>query len=220
MRWIESQIPGHIRGYIVNYGHVELDFSMLMFTLGITLLCGLVFGFAPAFANSRLDVNHTLKETSGQTSGSKRGCAAPADLCSRGDCSGVVVLSSATVAREELHPFCALESWLRPGQRPGGAARAPETKYTEDSQFRNFSDEVLSRIRAPHWSCFASVASHVPFGGFARHRIPSGRKPLQPVRDTGPPSAAVSSGLFLDDADWVGKSRFSIPPTRMEFSPP
>src|SRR5439155_1652402 len=49
MRWIESQIPGHIRGYIVNYGHVEMDFSMLMFTLGITLLCGLVFGFAPAF---------------------------------------------------------------------------------------------------------------------------------------------------------------------------
>src|SRR5438876_3610851 len=58
--------------FSVNYGHVELDFSTLMFTLGITLLCGLVFGFAPAFENSRLDVNHTLKETSGQTSGSKR----------------------------------------------------------------------------------------------------------------------------------------------------
>src|SRR5229473_400569 len=53
MRWIESQIPGHIRGYLVNYGHVDLDFTTLAFTLGIALLCGLVFGLAPAFENSR-----------------------------------------------------------------------------------------------------------------------------------------------------------------------
>src|SRR6266446_5554545 len=72
VRWIESEIPGHIRGYIVNYGHVDLDFSMLMFTLGITLLCGLVFGFAPAFENSTLDVNRALKEASGHASGSQR----------------------------------------------------------------------------------------------------------------------------------------------------
>src|SRR5439155_319882 len=30
------------------------------------------------------------------------------------------------VAREELHHFCALQSWLQSGQRPGGAACAPE----------------------------------------------------------------------------------------------
>src|SRR6266436_5708379 len=97
MRWIESQIPGHIRGYIVNYGHVELDFSMLMFTLGITLLCGLVFGFAPAFENSRLDVNHTLKETSGQTSGSKRGARLRRIFVAAEIALAVVVLISATL---------------------------------------------------------------------------------------------------------------------------
>src|SRR5882724_5057459 len=34
--WIDSQIPGHIRGYVVNFGHVDLDFTTLAFTLGIT----------------------------------------------------------------------------------------------------------------------------------------------------------------------------------------
>src|SRR5438876_1200487 len=97
MRWIESQIPSHIRGYIVNYGHVELDFSTLMFTLGITLLCGLVFGFAPAFENSRLDVNHTLKETSGQTSGSKRGARLRRIFVAAEIALAVVVLISATL---------------------------------------------------------------------------------------------------------------------------
>src|SRR5437868_7597777 len=65
MKLIESWIPGHIRGYLINYGHVDLDFATLAFTLGVTLLCGLVYGLAPAFENARLDVNRTLKEASG-----------------------------------------------------------------------------------------------------------------------------------------------------------
>src|SRR5215472_1995478 len=70
-RWIESEIPGHTRGYLVNYGHVDLDSTTLGFTLGIALLCGMVFGLAPAYEHSRHDVNSTLKEASGQTSRSK-----------------------------------------------------------------------------------------------------------------------------------------------------
>ncbi len=73
MKLIESWIPGRIRGYMINYGHVDLDFTTLAFTLGIALLCGMIFGLAPAFENARLDVNRTLKEASGQASGSKRG---------------------------------------------------------------------------------------------------------------------------------------------------
>src|SRR5207253_10536508 len=72
MRWIESQIPGHLRAYIVNYGHVDLDFTTLAFTVGITLLCGLIFGLAPALGSSRLDVNRTLKEASSQASASRQ----------------------------------------------------------------------------------------------------------------------------------------------------
>src|SRR5437762_5191652 len=33
MHWIESQIPGHIRGYLVNYGHADLDSTTLRFAL-------------------------------------------------------------------------------------------------------------------------------------------------------------------------------------------
>src|SRR3989440_8030507 len=142
MRWIESQIPGHIRGYIVNYGHVELDFSTLMFTLGITLLCGLVFGFAPAFGHSRLDVNHTLKETSGQTSGSKRGARLRRILVAAEIALAVVVLISATLLVKSF----IISARSSPGYNPANVLVAqlalPKTKYTEDSQFRNFSDEV------------------------------------------------------------------------------
>src|SRR5216684_2965176 len=209
MRWIESQIPGHIRGYIVNYGHIELDFSMLMFTLGITLLCGLVFGFAPAFENSRLDVNHTLKETSGQTSGSKRGARLRRIFVAAEIALAVVVLISATLLVKSF--IISVRS--SPGYNPANVLVAqlalPKTKYTEDSQFRNFSDEVLSRIRALPGAASTSVASHVPFGGFGQGvEFQVVGKPLQPGERQGAPFTAVSADYFSTMQIGLVKGRF------------
>jgi putative ABC transport system permease protein len=209
MRWIESQTPGHIRGYIVNYGHVELDFSMLMFTLGITLLCGLVFGFAPAFENSRLDVNHTLKETSGQTSGSKRGARLRRIFVAAEIALAVVVLISATLLVKSF--LISVRS--SPGYNPANILVAqlalPKTKYTEDSQLRNFSDEVLSRIRALPGAASTSVASHVPFGGFGQGiEFQVVGKPLQPGERHGAPFTAVSADYFSTMQIGLVKGRF------------
>ena len=209
MRWIESQIPGHIRGYIVNYGHVELDFSTLMFTLGITLLCGLVFGFAPAFENSRLDVNHTLKEASGQTSGSKRGARLRRILVAAEIALAVVVLISATLLVKSF--IISVRS--SPGYNPANVLVAqlalPKTKYTEESQFQNFNDEVLSRIRALPGAGSTAVASHVPFGGFGQGiEFEAVGKPLQHGERRGAPFTAVSANYFSTMQIGLVKGRF------------
>jgi predicted permease len=39
------------------------DWRMLLFTLGITLLTGILFGLAPAFRGTRVDINESLKES-------------------------------------------------------------------------------------------------------------------------------------------------------------
>src|SRR5262249_25121781 len=43
-------------------GELRLDATVLLFTLGVTLATGLLFGLAPAFATSRADLQSTLKE--------------------------------------------------------------------------------------------------------------------------------------------------------------
>jgi putative ABC transport system permease protein len=168
IKLIESGIPGHIRGYLVNYGHADLDITTLGFTLGITLLCGLVFGLAPASENSRLTLNNTLKEASGQASGSKRGARLRRIFVAAEIALAVVVLISATLLVKSF--IISVRS--SPGYNPANVMVAqlalPKARYTQESQLRNFNEEVLARIRALPQVDSAGVASNVPFGGFGQ----------------------------------------------------
>ncbi len=197
MHWVESQIPGHIRANIVNYGHVELDLTTLAFTLGITLLCGLVFGLAPAFENARVDVNRTLKEASSQTSGSNRSARLRRVFVSAEIALAVVVLICATLLVKSF--IISVRS--SPGYNPANVMVAqlalPKAKYLEDPQLRNFIDGALARIRALPGVVSAGVASHVPFGGFGQGiQFQVVGKPIQPGERQGAHFTAVSANYF------------------------
>jgi putative ABC transport system permease protein len=168
MRWLESEIPGHIRGYLVNYGHVDLDSTTLVFTLGITLLCGLVFGLAPAYENSRLNLNRRLKEASGQASDSKRSARLRRIFVTAEIALAVLVLISTTLLVKSF----ILSVRSSPGYNPANVMVAqlalPKTKYAEESRQRNFSEEVLARLHGLPQGASVGVASSVPFGGFGQ----------------------------------------------------
>ena len=168
MRLIDSWIPGHVRGFLVNYGRVDLDVTTLVFTMGIALLCGFVFGAAPAFENARLDVNRTLKEASGQGSGSKRGARLRQIFVAAEIALAVVVIISATLLVKSF--IISVRS--SPGYNPENLMVAqlalPKTKYAEDWRQRNFTEDVLARLRALPQAASAGVASSVPYGGFGQ----------------------------------------------------
>ena len=168
MKLIDSWIPGHVRGFLVNYGHVDLDITTLVFTLGIALLCGLVFGSAPAFENARLDVNRTLKEASGQASGSKRGARLRQVFVAAEMALAVVVLISATLLVKSF--IISVRS--SPGYNAENLMIAqvalPKTKYAHDWSERNFTEDVLARVRALPQAVSVGAASSVPYGGFGQ----------------------------------------------------
>ncbi|HKF58777.1 MAG TPA: ABC transporter permease, partial [Blastocatellia bacterium] len=168
MKLIDSWIPGHVRGFLVNYGHVDLDITTLVFTLGIALLCGLVFGSAPAFENARLDVNRTLKEASGQASGSKRGARLRQVFVAAEIALAVVVLISATLLVKSF----VISVRSSPGYNAENLMIAqvalPKTKYAQDWSERNFTEDVLGRVRALPQAVSVGAASSVPYGGFGQ----------------------------------------------------
>ncbi|MGB7227647.1 MAG: ABC transporter permease, partial [Candidatus Acidiferrales bacterium] len=136
------------------------------FTLGIALLCGLIFGLAPAFQSSGVDLNRALKEASGKASGSGRGARIRKVFVASEIALAVVVLISTTLLVKSFIISVRSSAGFNTGNLMVAQVSLPKTKYAQDSQQRNFSDEVLARIHAIPGVASAGVASAVPFGEF------------------------------------------------------
>ena len=65
-------VPALVPGNIARLGEVGLDGTALAFTLGLSVVVGLLFGAAPAFQWSRLRLVRTLNEGSAQAAGGFR----------------------------------------------------------------------------------------------------------------------------------------------------
>jgi putative ABC transport system permease protein len=163
MNWIDSSIPPRIRRYLVNYGEIRLDFVTLAFTLAIALACGLIFGLAPAFQSSRLDVNRALKEASGQSSGSKHGMRLRRVFVAGEIALAVLVLISTTLLVKSFVLSAASSPGFQPENLTVAQLVLPKTKYSNDAQIRNFTDQVLARIRALPQVAAAGLTEVVPF---------------------------------------------------------
>jgi hypothetical protein len=58
--------PGNIP-LIPQGASVDLDWRIVTFTLGLSLITGIVFGLVPAMQSSRADLNSTIKESSSRS---------------------------------------------------------------------------------------------------------------------------------------------------------
>ena len=65
-------VPALVPGNIARLGEVGIDGTALAFTLGLSVVVGLLFGAAPAFQWSRLRLVRTLNEGSAQAAGGFR----------------------------------------------------------------------------------------------------------------------------------------------------
>jgi len=198
MSWIESLIPGRIRGYLVNYGYVNLDMATLFFTLGIALACGLIFGLAPAFESSGVDLNRALKEASGQASGGGRGARLRKVFVVGEIALAVVVLISTALLVKSFILSVSASPGFNSNNLMTAQVMLPKTRYTSDAMEKNFSDEVLSRIRALPGVTSAGVASAIPFGGSGQsYEVEAvGKAAPKPGEALGARWAAVSPDYF------------------------
>jgi len=198
VHWIEDAIPGRIRGYLVNYGRADLDLTTLAFTFAIALLCGAIFGLAPAFESSGLDVSRALKEAAGQVSGSRRGAQMRRVFVAGEIALAVVVLVSTALLVESFVHMVYDDLGFQPQGLMMTQLVVPPAKYTTDAQVRNFYDQVLTRIRALPEVASAGASEYIPFGDsnsvWLVHVV--GRPPAQPGEEIGAQYTAATPGYL------------------------
>ena len=198
LSWIDSLIPEHSRGYLINYGHVDLDLLTLGYALGLAFVCGIVFGLAPALQASKLDLNAVLKEASGQASSSKRGVRVRRIFVAGEVAVAVVVLISTALLVQSFVHMVKADPGFRPAKLITARLELPKSKYSTDAQIRAFYDQTLERMRALPQVESADASQVVPFTGAGEFaKIYRADRPAPPPNDIlYTQYAAITPGYF------------------------
>ncbi len=154
-----TAIPGELP-FWMNFG---IDLRVLGFTIGITVLTGLIFGAAPALQTSRVDLNDTLKEGGrGSTGGGgrSRNLLVVTEIA-----LSLVLLVGAGLMIQSFLRLRRVNIGLEPKNLLTATVILPRAKYKEADQRRTFYKQLLERVRTLPGVQNAAVTSTLPLGG-------------------------------------------------------
>src|SRR5215213_9012807 len=143
--------------------HIGIDWRVLGFTLGVSLLTGLIFGLAPAFHSSKTELIDALKEGGRGTSEGARRNKVRSLLVVTELAIAVVLLVGAGLLIKSLWRLQKVKSGLQPENVLTFNIGLPE-KYNYEKQARFFID-LKSRLEATPGVQSASSILPLPLSG-------------------------------------------------------
>jgi putative ABC transport system permease protein len=140
-----------------------IDLRVLGFTLGITLLTGLIFGAVPALQTSRVDLNDTLKE-GGRGSGGFRGRSRSALVVTEIAMSLVLLVGAGLMIQSFLR-LRSVNIGLDTHNVFTATVLLPRAKYTAPEQRTGFFKQLVERMRNVPGVQAASATGTLPLSG-------------------------------------------------------
>jgi putative ABC transport system permease protein len=202
-------------GNIPRLESVGIDRQVLLFTLGISLVTGIVFGLAPALTISNPNLNEMLKESGRSSTEGGRGRRLRDALAVAEIALSLVLLVGAGLL---IKSFLRLQD-VKPGFNPDNLLAVelvlPTAKYAENQQVVNFYDQLLQQLAGQPGVQGAATTSTLPLGGGGdvlafsvegRMRASTERVPDAEARTVSPDyfrtlQIPLRSGRLLDERD-------------------
>ncbi|HEV8169022.1 MAG TPA: ABC transporter permease, partial [Pyrinomonadaceae bacterium] len=144
--------------------HVGIDWRVLGFTLGVSLVTGLIFGLAPATHSSKSELVESLKEGGRGTSEGARRNRVRNVLVVSELAVAVVLLVVAGLLIQSLWRLRNVNSGLQPHNVLTFNVAVPETKYNTDRQSQFFI-ELKNRLETTPGVQAASAIYPLPLSG-------------------------------------------------------
>jgi len=125
---------------------INLDWRVLGFTLGASVLTGILFGLAPALQISRSDVQESLKESGRGASGSKRHNRLRNLLIVGEVALSVVLLAGAGLLFRSFLQLQSVNAGFTPQQVLTFRLTPSGPNYSRDAVYMSFYSQVMQRI--------------------------------------------------------------------------
>ena len=143
---------------------IGLDSRVLLFTLGVSVLTGVIFGLVPALQTTRTDLHETLKEGGRQGSSLSRGWMRSAFVVIETALALMLLIGAGLLLRSFWH----LQQ-VSPGFDPQNLLTMnlslPDYRYREPQQRMAFYQQALEQIRALPGVVSAGATSILPLSG-------------------------------------------------------
>jgi predicted permease len=162
--WVTNSIPAENRTYLRNYGELSIDRVVLCFAIGIGAACGVLFGWLPARASAKADVNVDLRDGAGRTTMSKGGARLRASLVGAEVALSLALLISAALLVETARHITQVDVGFSPRQVLTFVLDLDERRYESPENVRNFYERLIADLRGRPGILTAAASSLVPFG--------------------------------------------------------
>jgi putative ABC transport system permease protein len=201
---------------IPRLDQARVDGTALLFALGLSLLCGVLFGLAPALQTSRADLGGVIREgtrgSKGRTGTRARGLLVVVEMA-----LAVVLLAGAGLL---IRSFAQLQN-VDPGFKAEHVltfkTALPEGKYPDDARVRAFTSALLERTAAlPGVNAAGVTAYGLPLSGDEESFsfTVAGRPPAPPGKEDSIRTAVVTPGYFRLLGIRVARGREFLPRDR------
>jgi predicted permease len=165
-RAIASLVPEGFTTSVYDLNNIRLDWRVFAFTLGLSVLTGIVFGLAPALTASKPDLIKSLRTT--KSDGlmsfglrSFRGWLVVAELA-----LAVVLLLGAGLLVRSFNKLMAIDLGFDRTNVLTTRINLPRSKYSKEPQILAFNQELLQRVKTLPGVESAGTINHTPLSGF------------------------------------------------------
>jgi putative ABC transport system permease protein len=150
---------------LLGVSSLPIDWRVLTFAAGATLLAGVLFGFLPSYISSHSGTSETLKEGGrGSSTGKRRGFARAAFVVGQMSLA-LVLLAGAGLLIRSFVRLVGVDPGFDASHLLSFKESLPSSKYRDDKALLTFFQQLLTRISRLPGVRAASMCSFPPFTG-------------------------------------------------------
>jgi len=176
---------------------IGIDGWVLAFTLGVSILTGVLFGLLPALNATRLEAGEALKESGRTSTGNAARLRARSLLVVSEIALALVLLIGAGLLIKSLWRLQTVDPGFNPEGLVTMRVELPEARYREIPKQTQFRERVLESINAIP-GAQASMISELPMSGenLMHNFVIDGRTPLAPGTEPELETRTVAGDYF------------------------